>query len=144
MMSKKAVRKRSTIVAILLIVASATVGTADAEDGRGSGSFPASLGSGTSWREAMPAERRSYILGITDGLRLAAVFDRAEVDLGPVAQCVQLMGGERLARVVGAGLDARAIEQDELALPFHVWDALVSTCLDRPRPQETEPVRQGD
>jgi hypothetical protein len=84
---------------------------------------------GAGWREATPAERQSYILGITDGLRMANGFDRAEVDLGPVAQCMQQLSADRLTGVVGDHLDAQAVESDEIVLPFHVWDALISTCL---------------
>jgi len=83
--------------------------------------------------EATVAERRSYVLGITDGLRLAAVFNRAQVNLNPVAQCVQQMSAEHLTRRVGAHLDGLALAGDEPTLHFHVWDALVATCRDDAR-----------
>ena len=61
----------------LLVVAAATTvmiaGTAGARgDGRWPAGFPASVWTGATWQEATVAERRSYVLGITDGLRLAA------------------------------------------------------------------------
>ena len=85
--------------------------------------------------EATVAERRSYVLGITDGLRLAAVFNPAQVNLNPVAQCVQGLSAEPLTRRVGGHLDSLAIEVDEPTLHFHVWDALVATCRDYARNQ---------
>jgi hypothetical protein len=81
------------------------------------------------------AERWSYVLGITDGLSLAAVFNPAQVNLNPVAQCVQRMSAEHLTRLVGSHLDGLAIEADEPTLHFHVWDALVAMCRDHARDQ---------
>ena len=75
------------------------------------------------------------MLGITDGLRLAAVFTPAQVNLNPVAQCVQRMSAEHLTHRVGGHLDGLAIEVDEPTLHFHVWDALVATCRDEARNQ---------
>jgi hypothetical protein len=73
------------------------------------------------------------VLGVTDGLRLAAVFERAGVDLGPVGQCVQEMSTERVTSVVGGHLDSQRVHLGEPTLHFHIWDALVATCLDRIR-----------
>jgi len=130
--------KQWAAVGILVMVAATavTAGTAGARgDGRWPPGFPASFWTGTTWQEATAAERRSYALGITDGLRLAAVLDRAQVDLGPVDQCVQRMSAESLTRAVGAHLDRRSIEPlDEPIVHFHVWDALVSMCRDDPAP----------
>jgi hypothetical protein len=67
--------------------------------------------------------------------RVAAMFARAQVDLGPVAQCVQEMPPERLTHAVGSHLEAQAIEVDEPTLPFHAWDALVATCLGQAGPR---------
>jgi hypothetical protein len=86
-------------------------------------------------QEATAAERRSYILGITDGLRLAAMFNPAQVNLGFVAQCVQRMSAKHLTRRVGGHLDGLPIEVDEPTLHFHVWYALVATCRDHARHQ---------
>ena len=122
-----------------MLVAAATVviaGTAGARgDGRWPAGFPASFWTGATWQEATVAERRSYVLGIADGLRLAAVFNPAQVDLNPVAQCVQRMSAEHLTRRVGGHLDGLAIAGEEPTLPFHVWDALVATCRDDARNQ---------
>ena len=76
--------KQWAAVGILVMVAATavTAGTAGARgDGRWPPGFPASFWTGATWQEATAAERRSYALGITDGLRLAAVLDRAQVDL---------------------------------------------------------------
>jgi len=79
----------------LLVLAATTVviaGTTGARgDGRWPADFPTSVWTGATWQEATVAERRIYVLGITDGLRLAAVFNQAQVNLNPVAQCVQRM-----------------------------------------------------
>jgi hypothetical protein len=126
-------------VAILLIVvsAAAVAGTLGAPgNGRWPSGFPANFWSAATWQEASPAERQSYVRGITDGLRMAAVFERAQVDLGPVAQCVQQMSPEHLTRAVGGHLEAQAIEVDEPTLPFHAWDALVAMCLGGAGPSE--------
>src|SRR5215472_3908078 len=121
-------------VGLLVLAAAATeviAGTAGARgDGRWPAGFPASFWTGATWQEATVAERRSYVLGIADGLRLAAVFNPAQVDLNPVAQCVQRMSAEHLTRRVGGHLDGLAIAGEEPTLPFHVWDALVATCRD--------------
>ena len=123
----------------ILVVTAATVvvtaGTAGARgDGRWPASFPASFWTGASWQEATAPERASYVLGITDGLRLAAVLNRAQVNLDdPVLQCVQGMSAEHLTRLVGGHLDGLPIEVDEPTLHFHVWDALVAACLDPAR-----------
>jgi hypothetical protein len=133
-------RTKSWAAVGLLVVAAATTvvtaGTAGAHgDGRWPAGFPASVWTGATWQEATVAERRSYVLGITDGLRLAAVFNPAQVNLNPVAQCVQGMSAEHLTRRVGGYLDGLAIAGDEPTLPFHVWDALVTTCRDYARNQ---------
>jgi hypothetical protein len=126
-------------VGLLVLAAVMTVVTAGTAGARGDGCwstcFPASVWTGATWQEATMAERRSYVLGITDGLRLAAVFNRAQVNLNPVAQCVQQISAEHLTRRVGGYLDGLAIEVDEPTLPFHVWDALVATCRDDARIQ---------
>src|SRR5262245_20253571 len=74
----------------LLVVAAAvtvvTAGTAGARgDGRWPAGFPASVWTTATWQEAPAVERRSDVLGLTDGLRLAAVFNPAQVNLNPVA-----------------------------------------------------------
>jgi hypothetical protein len=121
----------------LLVVAAMTVVIAGTAGARGNGcwpaGFPASVWTGATWQEATAVERRSYVLGITDGLRLAAVFNRAQVNLNPVAQCMQQMSAEHLTRRVGGHLDGLAIAGDEPTLHFHVWDALVATCRDDAR-----------
>jgi hypothetical protein len=127
------------VVGILLLVlsAAAVAGTAGAlGNGRWPARFPASSWSGATWQEASAAERRSYLLGITDALRVAAVFERAQVNLGPVMQCVHEMPPERLTHAVGSHLEAQAIEVDEPTLPFHAWDALVAMCLGGAGPRE--------
>jgi len=129
--------KQWAAVGILVVTAAATVVTACTAGARGDGrwpaSFPASFWTGASWQAATAPERRSYVLGITDGLRLAAMFNRAQVNLNPVAQCVQQMSAEHLTRRVGAHLDGLALAGDEPTLHFHVWDALVATCRDDAR-----------
>ena len=124
-------------VGLLVVAAAMTVVTAGTAGARGDGcwpaGFPASVWTGATWQEATAAERRSYVLGLTDGLRLAAVFNRAQVNLNPVAQCVQRMSAEHLTRRIAGHLDGLAIEVDEPTLPFHVWDALVATCSDDAR-----------
>ena len=133
--------KQCAAVGILVIAAAAmvvvTAGMAGARgDGRWPATSPASFWSSATWHEATAAERRSYVLGITDGLRLAAVLDRAQVDLGPVEQCVQRMNAETLVRAVGGYLDRHPVQQvDEPIVHFHVWDALVATCRDYSAPQ---------
>jgi hypothetical protein len=123
----------------LLLVAATTVltaGTAGAcGDERWLAGLPASVWTGATWQDATAAERRSYVLGLTDGLRLAAVFNPAQVNLGPVAQCVRRMSAEHLTRRVSGHLGGLAIEVDEPKLPFHVWDALVAMCRDHARDQ---------
>jgi len=131
--------KQWAAVGLLVLAAATTVVTAGTAGARGAGrwpaGFPASAWTGTTWQEATVAERRSYVLGITDGLRLAAVFNRAQVNLNPVAQCVQQMSAEHLTRRVGGHLDGLALAGDEPTLHFHVWDALVATCRDEARNQ---------
>ena len=126
--------KQGAAIGLLVLAVATTVvtaGTAGARgDGRWPAGFPASVWTGATWQEATVAERRSYVLGITDGLRLAAVFTPAQVNLHPVVQCVQRMSAEHLTRRVGGHLDGLAIEVDEPTLHFHVWDALVATCRD--------------
>ena len=126
--------KQWAAVGLLVLAAATTVVTAGTVGARGDGrwpaGFPASVWTGATWQEATAAERRSYVLGITDGLRLAAVFTPAQVNLNPVAQCVQQMSAEHLTRRVGGHLDGLALAGDEPTLHFHVWDALVATCRD--------------
>ena len=123
--------KQWAAVGLLVLAAATTVviaGTAGARgDGRWPAAFPASAWTGATWQEATAAERQSYVLGITDGLRLAAVFNRA--------QCVQRMSAEHLTRRVRGHLDGLAIAGDEPTLHFRVWDALVATCRDDARNQ---------
>ncbi len=131
--------KQWAAAGILVLAAATTVvtaGTAGARgDGRGPASLPASVWTSATCQEATAAERRSYILGITDGLRLAAMFNPAQVNLGFVAQCVQRMSAKHLTRRVGGHLDGLPIEVDEPTLHFHVWYALVATCRDHARHQ---------
>jgi hypothetical protein len=126
-------------VGLLVLAAATTVmiaGTAGARgDGRGPAGFPASVWTGATWQEATVAERRSYVLGITDGLRLAAVFHPAQVNLNPVAPCVPRLSAEPLTRRVGGHLDGLALKVDAPTLHCHVWDALVATCRDDARTQ---------
>ena len=91
---------------------------------------PANSWTAATWHDSTPEERRGYILGITEGLRLATVFDRAEVDRSAVMACTQQRDTERLRRRVERYLDQVSHLIDESTLPFHVWDALVATCLD--------------
>jgi hypothetical protein len=81
------------------------------------------------------------ILGIVDGLRLATVFDRAQVDRTAVMNCVQRLGPETLPRLIESYLDA--VEIDEPALPFYLWDALVATC-PKATPQAIGTRREDD
>jgi len=83
---------------------------------------------GARWRDATPATRQSYITGITDGIHMAATFQRAGVNPDPVGQCIQRMSDDQLARLVADQLDVDSIEGDERVVPFYVWDALVSIC----------------
>jgi hypothetical protein len=134
-------------VGILVMAAAMVVVTAGMARARGDGrwpaTFPASFWSGATWHEATAAERRSYVLGITDGLRLAALLDRAQVDLGPVGQCVQGMSAEPLVGAVGGYLDRHPIEQgDDPIVHLHVWDGLVATCRDYSAPQDQVPRRE--
>jgi hypothetical protein len=126
-------------VGLLVVAAAMTVVTASTAGARSDGcwpaGFPASVWTGATWQEATAAERWGYVLGLTEGLRLAAVFNRAQVNLNPVAQCVPRMSAEHLTRRVAGHLDGLAIEVDEPTLPFHVWDALVATCRDDARNQ---------
>ena len=132
-------RTKQWAAAGILVLAATTVVTAGTVGARGDGrwpaGFPGSFWTGATWQEATAAERRSCILGITDGLRLAAVFNPAQVNLGFVAQCVQRMSAEHLTRRVGGHLDGLPIEVDEPTLHFHVWYALVVTCRDHARDQ---------
>jgi hypothetical protein len=131
--------KQWAVVGILVVAVATTVvtaGTAGAGgDGRWPARFPASFWTSATWQEATAAERRSYILGITAGLRLAAVFNQAQVNLDPVARCVQRISTEHLTRLVGGQLDGLPIEVDEPTLHFHVWDALVAMCRDHAHDQ---------
>ena len=81
--------------------------------------------------------RQGYILGITDGLRLATVFDRARVDESPVMDCVRRLSGERLSHVIAGYLDGVSIGAHEPTLDFLVWDALLATSLDCAAPAAT-------
>jgi hypothetical protein len=126
-------------VGLLVLAAATTVmiaGTTGARsDGRWPAGFPASVWTGATWQEATAAERQSYVLGLTDGLRLAAVFHPAQVNRHPVAQCGPRLSAEPLTRRVGGHLEGLALAGDESTLPFHVWDALVATCRDDARTQ---------
>ena len=77
--------KQWAAVGLLVLAATTTVviaGTAGARgDGRWPAGFPASVWTGATWQEATAAERRSYVLGITDGLRLAALFNHAQINI---------------------------------------------------------------
>src|SRR5258705_6777609 len=101
--------KPGAAVGLLVVGAATTVVTAGTVGARGAGrwpaGFPGSFWTGATWQEATAAERRSYVLGITDGLRLAAVFTPAQVNLNPVAQCVQRISAEHLTRRVGGHLE---------------------------------------
>jgi pimeloyl-ACP methyl ester carboxylesterase len=66
---------------------------------------------------------------------VAAVFERAQVNLEPVMQCVQEMPPERLTRAVGDYLDHLPIDLDEPSLVFHAWDGLIATCLGQAGPR---------
>src|SRR5262249_58161972 len=94
--------KQWAAVGLLVLAAATTVVTAGTAGARGAGrwpaGFPASAWTGTTWQKATVAERRRYVLGITDGLRPAAVVNRAQVHLHPLAHCVQPMSGEHLTR----------------------------------------------
>jgi hypothetical protein len=130
--------KQWAAVGILVVTAATavvTAGTAGAHgDGRWPASFPASFWTGARWQHATAQERRSYVLGIIDGLRLAAVLNRAQVNLDdPVLQCLQRMSADYLTSRVGGHLDGIPIEVDEPTLHFHVWDGLVAACLDPAR-----------
>ena len=87
--------------------------------------------------QARGLARQSYILGITDGLRLATVFDRARVDENPVMDCVRRLSGERLSHVIAGYLDGVSIGAHEPSLHFLVWDALLATSLDCAAPAAT-------
>ena len=95
-----------------------------ADDGSG---LAASSRTGVTRRDSPPPARRGYVRGITDGLRLAAVLDRAQVDRSAAMDCVQRQRAETLARLIESHLDS--VEVDEATLPFHVWDGLVAICL---------------
>src|SRR2546426_11686946 len=100
--------KQWAAVGLLVLAAATTVVTAGTAGARGAGrwpaGFPASAWTGTTWQEATVAERRRYILGITDGLPLAAGFNRAQGNLHPAAQCVQRRGAEHLTSPAGGHL----------------------------------------
>ena len=71
--------KQWAAVGLLVLAAVTTVvtaGTARARRWALAGRLSSELLTGATWQEATVAERRSYVLGITDGLRLAAVFNR--------------------------------------------------------------------
>lgn len=103
---------------------------AEHDQGRGRSGLSASISTGAIWRDSTSEARQDYILGITDGLRLAVVFDRARVDRGPVMDCVQRLSGERLSHLIEGYLDGVSIGADDPTLRFYVWDALVETCFD--------------
>ena len=111
---------------VMIVLASGGAGRVTAGGGSG---FPAVSWAGATWRDSTPQERQGYVLGITDGLRLATVFDRAQVDRSAVMDCVQGLRAETLARLIERHLDG--VEVDEPTLPFHLWDALVATCFER-------------
>jgi hypothetical protein len=69
------------------------------------------------------------------------VFDRAQVDRTAVMNCVQRLGPETLPRLMESYLDA--VEIDEPALPFYLWDALVATC-PKATPQAIGTRREDD
>jgi hypothetical protein len=122
------------------MIALASGGASHVNAGDGAGS-PASSGTPATWRDSTPQARRGYILGIIDGLRLATVFDRAQVDRTAVMNCVQRLGPETLPRLMESYLDA--VEIDEPALPFYLWDALVATC-PKATPQAIGTRREDD
>ena len=122
------------------MIALASGGASHVNAGDGPGS-PAGSWTPATWRDSTPQARRGYILGITDGLRLATVFDRAQVDRTAVMNCVQRLGPETLPRLMESYLDA--VEIDEPALPFYLWDALVATCL-KATPQAIGTRREDD
>jgi hypothetical protein len=124
--------------AAMIALASGGASHVNAGDGRGS---PVSSWTPATWRDSTPQARRGYMLGVTDGLRLATVFDRAQVDRIAVMNCVQRLGPETLTRLIESYL--AAVEIDEPALPFYLWDALVATC-PKATPQASGTRREDD
>ena len=124
--------------AAMIALASGGASHVNAGDGPGS---PVSSWTPATWRDSTPQARRGYMLGVTDGLRLATVFDRAQVDRIAVMNCVQRLGPETLTRLIDSYLDA--VEIDEPALPFYLWDALVATC-HKATPQAIGTRREDD
>jgi len=99
---------------------------------------PASGWTATMWRDATLEERRGYVRGLTEGLRLAAALDRAQVDRSSVMECVQRLHREFRASVVDDYLEAASVVADEATAPFQAWDALLAVCSDE------APRRVGD
>jgi hypothetical protein len=64
----------------------------------GSKGWPFGLWSAADWNRAYPREQWAYSTGVADGLRTAAVFARAGVDLEPVRGCVERSPGSSSAR----------------------------------------------
>src|SRR5262249_13836459 len=109
-------------------------GTAGAPgDGRWPAGFPGSFLAGATWQKATVAERRSYVLGITDGLLLAAVVNLAPVHLHPPVPGAPHIVAQHVTHRVGGHLHGRGVAGDEPTLYFHVWDALVAMCRDDAR-----------
>jgi len=99
---------------------------------------PASSWTAATWQDSTLEERRGYVRGLTEGLRLATALDRARVDRSPVVECVERLRVESLVSVVDEYLDAASLVVDEATAPFQTWDALLAVCFD-----ET-PRRVGD
>src|SRR5262245_53886568 len=67
---------------------------------------PASSWTAATWQDSTLEERRGYVRGLTEGLRLATALDRARVDRSPVVECVERLRVESLVSVVDEYLDA--------------------------------------
>ena len=128
------------LVALMFGVADRAL--AEPDQARGLPGLSPSRWTGAIGRDTMSDARQGYILGITDGLRLATVFDRARVDENPVMDCVRRLSGERLSQVIAGYLDGVSIGAHEPTLHFLVWDALLATSRDCAAPPLPRPTIQ--
>jgi hypothetical protein len=81
--------------AMIAVVLTGSAGRAHAGGGSGL-DVPFDGWTAATWRDSTPDERRGYLLGLTEGLRLATALDRAQVDRSTVVDCAQGLRAEHL------------------------------------------------
>jgi hypothetical protein len=131
--------RRLTCPAVLgAMIAVVLTGSAERAHAGSGPDVPLDGWTAATWRDSTPDERRGYLLGLTEGLRLATALDRAQVDRSTVVDCAQGLRAEHLPRLVEDYLDDASLVVNESTASFQVWDALLAVCRD------DTPRRGGD